>query len=311
MGTRPDVSVVVVSYNTRDLLRQCLQSVRASSYRPAEVFVVDNASTDGSPAMVAGEFPDVTLIALDRNLGFGGANNVALRRCRGAYVLLLNPDAVIAADGLELLVEALTTRPRVGVIGPRILNPDGTLQSSGYHFPTLLGEIRLSKRVDAAMAAVLGPSVPLPRPDQVTAVDWCDGACMLIRRAAIDQLGGFDEQYFLYTEELDWCFNARKAGWDIAVEPRAVVWHHRGQSSVATDGVSLSISLLVETKLRYYRKNHSLPTAVAAAAVMGAGFVKTRHRDPAAKAKLEGIARWWRSLGRSAPRPAASPVGPS
>jgi N-acetylglucosaminyl-diphospho-decaprenol L-rhamnosyltransferase len=305
------VSVVVVSYNTRDLLRQCLQSVFASVHRPAEVFVVDNASADGSTLMVAAEFPVVTLVALDRNLGFGAANNVALRRCRSPYVLLLNPDAVLAPDALGALVAALDARPGAGVVGPRILNPDGSLQSSGYHFPTLLTELRTSKRVDAAITALSGPAAPLPHPTDVTDVDWCDGACMLVRQAAIEQVGGFDEQYFLYTEELDWCFNARKAGWSIVVEPRAVVWHHRGQSSVATNGVSVSISLLVETKLRYYRKNHSMLTAMAAAAVMGAGFVKTRRRDPAARAKLEGIARWWRSVGQAPAGRAGSSAGPA
>ena len=306
-----DVSVVVVSYNTRDLLRQCLQSVFASAHRPAEVFVVDNASADGSQAMVAAEFPEVTLVALDRNLGFGGANNVALRRCRGPYVLLLNPDAVLDPDALSALVEVLDARPAAGVVGPRILNPDGSLQSSGYHFPTLLTELRTSKRVNTVITALAGPSAPPPHPADVADVDWCDGACMLVRRAAIEQVGGFDEQYFLYAEELDWCFNARKAGWRIAIEPRAVVWHHRGQSSVATNGVSLSISLLVETKLRYYRKNHSMLTAMAVATVMGAGFVKTRRRDPAARAKLEGIARWWRSRSQPSASRAGSSVGPA
>ena len=111
--------------------------------------------------------------------------------------------------------------------------------------------------------------------------------------------------------EFDWCFNARKAGWSIAIEPRAVVWHHRSQGSVTTNGVSLSISLLVETKLRYYRKNHSMLTAMAAAAAMGAGFVKTRRRDPAARAKLEAIARWWRSLGQPSAGRAGSSARPA
>jgi GT2 family glycosyltransferase len=192
-----DVSVVVVSYNTRDLLRQCLQSVAASAHRPVEVFVVDNASGDGSQAMVAAEFPGVTLIALDRNLGFGAANNVALRRCQGEFVLLLNPDALLAEHALGALMAAIVARPAVGIVGPRILNPDGSPQSSGYHFPTLLSEIRLSKKVDALISAVAGPAAAAPAPDRFVEVDWCDGACMLVRRAVAAQLGGFDEQYFL------------------------------------------------------------------------------------------------------------------
>ena len=236
MATATDVSVVIVSYNTRDLLRECLRSVYASSVTPREVFVVDNASSDGSQAMVAAEFPAVTLDALDRNLGFAGANNVAIRRSTGSRLLLLNPDAVLAPDALALLVAALDSRPRAASVGPRILNPDGSLQSCGYGFPSALSELRQSKRVDRVLTWAIGPA-PVPSTPTTTAeVDWSDGACMLLRREAVSSIGGLDEQYFLYTEELDWCFNARKSGWTIVVVPEAVVWHHRGQSSASTGG---------------------------------------------------------------------------
>jgi hypothetical protein len=297
-----DVSVVVVSYNTRDLLRECLRSVYASETAPREVFVVDNASRDGSQAMVAAEFPGATLVASDRNLGFAGGNNLAIRRCRGDRILLLNPDATVAPQAIGQLSAALDRWPRAASAGPRILNPDGTLQSSGYRFPNLLREIRQSKHVNRAISVVLGPDTPPLPPTLETEVDWSDGACMLVRRAAVEQIGPLDEQYFLFNEELDWCFNARRAGWSVLVVPDAVVWHHRGQSSSSTGTGSLSTSLLVETRLRYYRKNHSMLTALMAATVLGAGFVKQRHNDPAAGAKIEGIARWWRSIrGRSEP----------
>ena len=246
--------------------------------------------------MVAAEFPRVTLIALDCNLGFAGANNVAIRRCQGARILLLNPDATLAPDALGRLSAALDRRPRAASAGPRVLNPDGSLQSCGYRFPTLLREIRQSKHVNVALSAVLGPDPEPDPPAEETEVDWSDGSCLLLRRAAIEEIGGLDEQYFLFNEEVDWCFNARRAGWAVVVVPDAIVWHHRGQSSRSTGTGSLSTALLVETRLRYYRKNHSLPTAVAAAAVLGAGFLKQRGADPAAGAKLDGIGRWRRSL---------------
>lgn len=291
-----DVSVVVVSYNTRDLLRECLRSVFASAAAVREVFVVDNASADGSPAMVAAEFPAATLIPLDRNLGFAGGNNVAIRRCRGDRILLLNPDATVAPDTIGTLCDVMDRWPRAAVVGPRILNPDGSLQSSGYRFPTLLREIRQSKRVDRLIAAVAGADPEPSPPVAETEVDWSDGACMLLRRAVVEAIGPLDEQYFLFNEEVDWCFNARKAGWSVVVAPQADVWHHRGQSSSNTGKGSLATSLLVETRLRYYRKNHSLATALAAAAVLSLGFVKQRHNDRSAGAKLEGVARWRRSL---------------
>jgi N-acetylglucosaminyl-diphospho-decaprenol L-rhamnosyltransferase len=296
MATEPSVSVVVVSYNTRDLLRACLASVAASTLSPHEVFVVDNASSDGSADMVVAEFPGVTLIPLSRNRGFAGANNVAIRRCTGDRILLLNPDATLAPDALATLSDALDRWPKAASVGPRVLNPDGTLQSCGYRFPTLLREIRQSKRVNQAITLVLGPDEPLPAPVTEVEVDWSDGACMLLRRAAVDDIGGLDEQFFLFNEEVDWCYNARRAGWTVLVAPQATVWHHRGQSSQATGTGSRSTALLVETRLRYYRKNHSLATAWAAAAVLSAGFVKQRRHDPAALAKLEGVSAWRRNM---------------
>jgi N-acetylglucosaminyl-diphospho-decaprenol L-rhamnosyltransferase len=290
------VSVVVVSYNTRDLLRACLRSIYASQLQPREVFVVDNASRDGSPAMVAAEFPAVTLVALDRNLGFAGANNVAIRRCQGDRILLLNPDATLAPDALGRLSDALDRRPTAASAGPRVLNPDGSLQSCGYRFPTLLREIRQSKKVNVALDAVLGPDPEPGPPLAETEVDWSDGCCLLLRRAAVEAVGGLDEQFFLFNEEVDWCFNVRRAGWSVVVVPDALVWHHRGQSSASTGTGSLSTALLVETRLRYYRKNHSMGTAVAAAAVLGAGFLKQRRRDPLSAAKSAGIVRWCRSM---------------
>jgi N-acetylglucosaminyl-diphospho-decaprenol L-rhamnosyltransferase len=298
-----DVSVVVVSYNTCALLRACLQSVYASTLRPREVFVVDNGSTDGSPAMVAAEFPHVLLTPLDRNLGFSAANNVALRRCRSAQVLLLNPDATLAPEALARLHDALEAWPDAAAVGPRILNPDGTPQSCGYVFPTLLAEIRQSKRVDRLLALLAGPARATSgeAPAETAEVDWCDGACMLLRREALETVGLLDEQYFLYTEELDWCFAARRAGWRVAVVPDAVVWHHRGQSSTNTGTGALSTALLVETRLRYYRKNHSFSTALAAAFVLAAGFAKQWRSDPhGARAKLQGVRRW---LAACAARP--------
>lgn len=258
--------------------------------------MVDNASGDGSVAMARAEFPDVTVVALDANAGFARASNLAARRTKAARLLLLNPDATVASDTIRVLNGTLDGLPRAAAVGPRILNPDGSFQSCGYRFPTLLAEVRQSKNVNRWLSALLGPLPPALAPEETTEVDWCDGACMLVRREAFDAQGGLDEQYFLYGEELDWCFNARRLGWTIHVEPSARVWHHRGQSGAATSGSAFTTALLVETRLRYYRKNHSLPVALAAAAVLGAGFLKQRRHDPAVPAKLEGITRWCRSL---------------
>jgi hypothetical protein len=301
-----DLSVIIVSYNTRDLLRDCLQSVYRSENVHLQVFVVDNASSDRSAAMVAAEFPDVQLIENTRNRGFAAANNLAIRLARGTHVLLLNPDATVFPNTVARLAAVLEAHPRAAAAGPSVVNPDGTFQSCGYRFPTLVSELRQSRRVNKLLTAILGP-LPADRgASECAEVDWCDGACLMIRSAALTEVGLLDEQFFLYTEELDWCFNARRAGWSILVAPDVTTVHHRGQSSVeARPEVA---ALLVETRLRYYRKNHGLPTAVAAAVVMGAGFLKQRRTDPqGSQAKLEGIRRWRRALFRSAP-PASARV---
>jgi N-acetylglucosaminyl-diphospho-decaprenol L-rhamnosyltransferase len=295
MTTEPLVTVVIVSYNTCGLLRECLGSVFASAEVDLDVIVVDNGSSDGSVAMVAGEYPAVRLIENRENRGFAAANNIAIPQSRGDAVLLLNPDATVCSKTIAALALVLDAHPRAAACGPRIVNPDGTLQSCGYPFPTLWRELRQSRRVNQFLSLALGP-LPVDRPPVACSeVDWCDGACLMVRRAALEQVGPLDEQYFLYGEELDWCFNAHRAGWTVVVAPEVSATHHRGQSSVGN--ASAVDARLVETRLRYYRKNHGLLTALAAAGVMGAGFLKQRRNDPeGSHAKLEGIRRWRRSL---------------
>jgi GT2 family glycosyltransferase len=161
-----------------------------------------------------------------------------------------------------------------------------------------LADVRQSRTVDRLLSRIIGPGPSTPHAPRTTEgeVDWCDGASMLIRRDAFADVGLFDEQYFLYTEEVDWCFNARKAGWSIVVAPEAEVFHHRGQSSANTGTGALTTALMVETRLRYYRKNHSLFTAIVASLVLGAGFIKQWRSDPGARAKLVGIRRWARAV---------------
>lgn len=297
----PDVSVVIVSYNTCELLRACLESVERSEGTALEVFVVDNASADNSVAMVRAAFPAVRLTVNRENLGFAAANNLALPAARGRYVLLLNPDTVLGPDTVAGLVAFADAHPDVGICGPRVVNEDGSLQSCGYRFPTPLDEIRQSKNVDRWLRAVIGEQPPLSEPRVPCDVDWVDGCCFLIRRTTIDQIGLLDEQYFLYGEELDWCRSARRAGWRVCAVPSVSMAHLLGRSvaQVRAEG----LALLVETRLRYYRKHDGLLVALAMSVVNTLGFLK-RWRDEPDKnrAKMRGVRSWWRSLVSSAPR---------
>lgn len=290
-----DVSVVIVSLNTRDLLAACLRSVFASAGVAFEVFVVDNGSTDHSALMVARDFPTVHLICNPDNRGFAAANNVAIWNAVGRYVLLLNPDTEIEPDTLMQMASFMDSHSDAGICGPCIDFPDGRFQSCGYRFPTLWSEIRQSKNLDRIVRAMVGVDPPQMLQATPFPTDWVDGACLLIRRQAISDVGLLDEQYFLYAEELDWCFRVKKAGWGIFALPAVGIIHHQGQSSAQMSDFSLG--LLVETRLRYYRKNHGLPSALITSLFYIAAAVRQLNRNRAKQlVKLRATLRWWRSL---------------
>jgi len=295
----PDVSIVIVSYNTRALLDACVQALRASTGVVCDVFIVDNASPDGSADHVAREFPEVTLIRNAENRGFAAANNLAIRRARGRFVLLLNPDTRVTPDTVATLASFLDARPDVGITGPRVLNADHSPQSCGYRYPTLLGEIRQSRQTPRLLRAARARTAATPEPAAAADVDWVDGCCLMIRREVIDRIGLLDEQYFLYAEELDWCRSARRAGWRIMTCPAAEMIHLGGQSS---DQVKASaLALLIETRLRYYRKHDGLLVAGLVSLVYALGCLRRWSVETDKnRAKLRGVRQWWRTIaGRS------------
>ncbi len=223
-----DLSIVIVNWNTRDLLRDCLASIDAGlGGLAAEVLVVDNASDDGSADMVRREFPEATVIENARNLGFAAGNNVALRRAAGRYIMLLNTDTLVHGDVLSEVVAWMDARPEVGVLGPRVLNADGTVQASCSAFPSLrhlamqtLGLTRIA-RLDAYR--MTGWDRASER-----RVEVISGAAMVVRRSAMDEVGLLDEAFFFYGEETDWCHRFAKAGWDLVFAPIPAVTHFGG-----------------------------------------------------------------------------------
>ncbi|MBV9582520.1 MAG: glycosyltransferase family 2 protein [Chloroflexi bacterium] len=229
-----DVSIVVLNYNTREHLRACLAALCWGSLQ-AEVLVVDNASSDGSADMVAADFPWVHLIRSPRNGGFAFGNNQALRRARGEAVLILNPDTLMPPDGVTALVNALREHPEAGIIGPKLLRPDGSMhlacrrsfptpQVSFYRFSGL-GRLRPnSPRFGQYNLTYVDPDLPIE-------VDSVCGACLLVRRSVIERIGMLDERFFMYGEDLDWCLRARQAGWTVRYEPSIVVQHQHGAAS--------------------------------------------------------------------------------
>jgi Predicted glycosyltransferases len=262
----PNASVIIVSFNTKNVLRDCLHSLYAASLvKLVEVIVVDNASHDGSADMIEAEFPNVRLLRSTTNLGFAAANNLAFKIATGRYFVLLNPDAQLEVDALQKSLLFMTMTPRAGLAGGRLLSPEGEEQPSARQFPSLLNELI----VISGLAARYPHSRFFGRFDRTWAntqepatVDWVPGAYAIIRREALDQIGYFDERFFLYYEEVDLCRRIKEAGWEIWYRPEIVIRHIGGESSKTVEKTEFSSSgsQLVLWRMRsallYYRKHH-------------------------------------------------------
>lgn len=269
-----DLTIVVVSWNVRELLRACLASIdRGRGALALQVVVVDSASTDGSAEMAAAEFPWVELIASAENVGFAAGNNLGLERARGRHVLLLNPDTEVAGDALTTLVDYLDGHPDVGVVGPQLLNADGSVQSSRRRFPTLATGFFESTWLEGiAPRRVLARYYVLDRPDdEPSDVDWVVGAALMVRREVVQRVGPLDTGYFMYSEELDWCRRIRDAGWRAVYLPAAQVVHHYGKSS--EQAVTARHIHFQRAKLRYFRKFHGRPASGALRLFLLAGYL--------------------------------------
>lgn len=224
-----DVSIIIVNWNTRELLLNCLSSVFATTSGLAcETIVVDNGSQDGSSGAVAEQFPQTTVIHNTENRGFARANNQALAGARGRYILLLNSDAVLTEGSLQGLVSFMDKTPGAGIAACQFISPDGSKQNSFDNFPTMATEL-LNKTL---LKTFFPARYPSKRRDyrEPLAVDSVIGACMLVRAEAIREVGGLDEDYFFFMEETDWCFRMHQAGWQVYHLPGIRVYHLQGKS---------------------------------------------------------------------------------
>jgi GT2 family glycosyltransferase len=231
----PLISVIIVNYNTRDLLARALEAVAVSAAGlPHEVIVVDNGSGDGSAAMVRARFPAALVIENEINLGFAAGNNQGIAAARGEAYLLLNSDAAPEPAAIPSLWAALAARPQAGVVGPRLLNRDGSSQSSRRRFPTLATLLIESTHLEQwrpNSAIVRSYRLADAADDRPQPVDWLMGACLLVRRAAVAGAGPLDAGFFMYAEEVEWQWRLRRAGWEVWFEPAARVLHDGGRSS--------------------------------------------------------------------------------
>jgi hypothetical protein len=259
---RADVSAVVVTYNSARWLERSLESVRATG---AELIVVDHGSTDGTLDLVRERFPEARLIE-QKNLGFGAGNNTGMRAASGRYFLLLNADAWLTGDALDRLVAFADEHPEAAVVGPRLLNPDGTLQRSVRGYPTpwrLATEYFFLRKLaprSKLFNAFFGAGFDH---ESVREAEFLGGACLLVRRDAVDSIGGFDEDYFLMSEEVDWCYRFRQAGWKVLFYPGAEVFH-----VLTASADPAHFRRIVEGHLRFLSKHRGERAAERARRVM-------------------------------------------
>ena len=250
------VDVVVVHYNTPGMLRDCLESLYACPTEDSErVVVIDNASPDRTVEQIAREFPQAEFLFNPANVGFAAACNQGVRATESAHCLLLNPDALIGSAAIQSLLAFMATHADAGVVAPRMLNPGGSLQWSCRRFPTLRAVLLRASRLDRFFPAPVDRYLMRDWDHaQAHQVDWAIGACLLVRRAALVEVGMLDEAYFMYHEDTDLCRRMQAAGWGVYYEPVAVVQHeHRRESADLLPGRAIRSHL--RSLVRLFRKH--------------------------------------------------------
>ena len=240
-----NISIIIVNWNTKDLLMECLASIFETVKKvTVEVWLVDNASIDGSVEAAKNKYPDINVIQNERNLGFAAANNLAFKQMKGSYALLLNTDATLIDSAAEELFNFMEANPKVGIACGQLLNTDGSKQNSIANYPSLL-----SLLFNEAVLRILFPNkFPSKRRKYTTPIeaDSCIGACMIVRKEAMDEVGILDEKYFFFLEETDWAYRMKMADWKIYFVPTARIFHAQGKS----------IGKSVNKKIMFYRSRY-------------------------------------------------------
>ncbi len=274
-------AVVLVSWNTREVLADAIRSVEVHGEGLAgRIIVVDNNSSDGSATMVREDFPEVTVIENTANMGFGSANNRGVGVAIEPYVLLLNSDAELLTNTLTALVDELDRYTTAAAVGARLVFSDGSFQASFADFPKLWDEIGVLFALPRQMRGASFPTYSESDSRTSCEADWVGAACVLVRRTAFEDIGGFDPSFHMYSEEVDLCRRLRSAGWTIRYSPDAVARHHGGQSTTQRAGEQPA--LLWGSRLRYHRRYGSegratvLTLLVAIAYALRAGFWAAR-----------------------------------
>lgn len=273
MADTVTLSIIIANHNTRELLRQCLTSIFQLRGRlDLEIIVIDNASGDDSVRMTRADFPRVRLIQNRDNVGFAKAVNQGLQVANGRYLLLLNSDTEIKPNALQHSIAFLEAHPEAGIVGCKLLNPDGSLQPSCESFPRwqdFLFEALLLEKLFPRSRVFGRMHLTYFGYDRAAEVGYVKGAFLLVRRAVYDAIGGLDEAFYFYGEEMDWCYRAKQAGWLVYFTPAAQIVHYGGQSS---DPISPRMFVqLHQSRFRFYSKYHGRLLQASARLVLALG----------------------------------------
>ena len=264
MATDVDLSVIIVNWNSKEFLRKCVCSLEEQTRGVRmEIVVIDSGSFDGSGDMLAQEFPDVRFIQSDKNLGFARGNNVAARSATGRFLVFLNPDTELRGPALNKLFEAAVSLPKAGALGAHLLNSDGTVQTSCLQsFPTVANQV-----LDADVlrkwfprSRLWGMAALYAGATEPAEVEGISGACLVTPRALFEQLGGLNEGYFMYYEDMDYCLKVQRAGWKNYYVPAAVIVHHGGKSAGGEHSRFSSV-MMAESGWRFFRTHHGAAQA--------------------------------------------------
>ena len=246
----PDMSIVLVCWNNKSYLDACLESLYDGNLQSSfDVIVVDNGSTDGSQSMLREKYPEVQLIQNEGNVGLGKASNQGIEATNGRYVLLLNNDTLVNGPSLDAMVELLDTTPDAGAVGGRLLNADGSFQAGYANFSTLREEFLIATHLGELLWAGYPSHIDN---NQIRSVGWLSSACLMVRRAALDQIGLLDESYFIYGDEADLQYRLQQAGWQVFYLPQAYTTHFGGRSMNRWS----RRKMVYRGKLLFYRKNY-------------------------------------------------------
>ena len=265
-----DISVIIVNWNTRDMLIDCLRSLEAQKGNfQKEVIVVDNGSSDGSQAAIRTAFPEVQVIENEVNLGFAKANNIGIMKSCGRYVCLVNSDVMVMDNCLQRLITFMDSNLSIGISGPKILNPDLTTQDSCRSFPTLWNNLSPALGLDKIFKNVIffsGEHMFHFKHDVVLPVDYLAGCFFMVRRKALNEVGLFDERFFIYQEEVDWCKRFKGAGWNVVFFPEVSAIHHHGASS-SKDPKRFALARQ-KSFLQYWEKHYNPLSVMAIRSVL-------------------------------------------